>query len=198
MSEIQRYDCEICDEYASCCEPMQKSKEGDWVTYDDHAAALAAERQKLTQHAQIVRTQVALNEQERCRREEVEPLWTAIGEVFSAAHRLSHAVDSNAVDAVLAAADKSIRIRANVGEVQLRSTIQPDPLAADRQRIKRWIEDIMERREFNECWFADSEGDCGDCGNWPTCNPDCTLRNMMDYVGIVPQEDGGLDRQPEV
>ena len=41
MSEIQRYDCEICDEYARY-EPMRKAKDGDWVTYDDHAAALAA------------------------------------------------------------------------------------------------------------------------------------------------------------
>ncbi|MFA5378558.1 MAG: hypothetical protein WC455_22580 [Dehalococcoidia bacterium] len=46
MSEIQRYDCEICDEYARC-EPMRKAKDGDWVTYDDHAAALAAERQRI-------------------------------------------------------------------------------------------------------------------------------------------------------
>ncbi len=69
-------------------------------------------------------------------------------------------------------------------------------LAVEHQRIKKWIVDIMDRREYTECWFVDDEGNHGDCGNWPTCNPHCTLREMMDHVGIAPQEDGGLDKQP--
>lgn len=91
------------------------------------------------------RRQAVLNEQERCRREEVEPLWTAIGEMFSAAHRLSHTADSNAVDAVLVAADKAIRIRASVGEIQSRSASQPDSFAAERQRIiDEMVKPLME------------------------------------------------------
>lgn len=64
------------------------------------------------------------------------------------------------------------------------------------EHIKKWIADIMDRREYTECWFVDDEGNHGDCGNWPTCNPHCTLREMMDHVGIAPQEDGGRDKQP--
>lgn len=48
MSAIQRYDLETTGEgdYAYC-ESMRKRADGDWVTYDDHAAALAAERQRI-------------------------------------------------------------------------------------------------------------------------------------------------------
>ncbi len=58
-------------------------------------------------------------------------------------------------------------------------------------KLQRWVGDIMERREYATCWHNDD----GDCGNWPTCNPHCSLREMMDHVGITPQEDGGLDKQ---
>jgi len=59
--------------------------------------------------------------------------------------------------------------------------------------LRRWIRDIMERREYDECWYADDDG--GDCGNWDSCDPHCTLREMMDFVGLKPQEDGGMDKQ---
>jgi hypothetical protein len=59
-------------------------------------------------------------------------------------------------------------------------------------KLKRWTIDIMERREYAACWYA---CESGDCGNWPTCDPHCSLKEMMDQVGIVPQEDGGLDKQ---
>jgi len=62
--------------------------------------------------------------------------------------------------------------------------------------LKRWTYDIMERREYDSCWHSDNE-EGGDCGNWLTCNPHCSLREMMDHVGIVPQEDGGLDKQKQ-
>jgi len=68
-------------------------------------------------------------------------------------------------------------------------------LAAERERVKKWIGNIMERRKYAPCWYSGEEDD-GDCGNWPTCDPHCSLREMMDFVRIVPQDDGGLDKQP--
>ncbi|MFH0826103.1 MAG: hypothetical protein V2B18_25410 [Pseudomonadota bacterium] len=62
------------------------------------------------------------------------------------------------------------------------------------EQIRTWILDIMERREYDQCWYR-SNDDHGDCGNWFTCNPHCVLRKMMDCAGIKPQEDGGLDKQ---
>jgi len=62
-----------------------------------------------------------------------------------------------------------------------------------RKQLRVWVKDIMERRDYAPCWFCDDDG--GDCGNWPTCYPHCSLREMMDYVGIVPQEDGSMDKQ---
>jgi hypothetical protein len=64
-------------------------------------------------------------------------------------------------------------------------------VAAERERCRKWILDIMGRREYSQCWYDDS-----DCGNWSACNPHCSLREMMDFAGIVPQDDGGLDKQP--
>lgn len=72
---------------------------------------------------------------------------------------------------------------------------------AERERCKReqaerlfdLVCDIMERREYAECWYADDPP--GDCGNWPQCYPNCSLRELMDMAGFVPQEDGGIDRQ---
>lgn len=66
----------------------------------------------------------------------------------------------------------------------------------EREKVKGWLRDIMGHREYAECWYADPEGNFGDCGNWPSCNPHCSLREMMDHVGTIPQEDGGLDKQP--
>lgn len=63
---------------------------------------------------------------------------------------------------------------------------------AERERLEKWVRDLMERREYATCWYSDDDGDCG---NWPTCNPHCTLREMMDAVGFKPQVDGGIDKQ---
>ena len=42
---IQRYEFEVCNEYASSCDAMRKDPDGDYVLYSDHEAALAHERQ---------------------------------------------------------------------------------------------------------------------------------------------------------
>jgi hypothetical protein len=65
-------------------------------------------------------------------------------------------------------------------------------VARERERCRAWISDIMERREHSPCWYTNDDGDCG---NWVTCSPDCSLRQMMDLVGIIPQDDGKLDKQ---
>lgn len=62
--------------------------------------------------------------------------------------------------------------------------------------LRESILDIMERREYSVCWHDGSDFD-GDCGNWPECNPECSLRKLMDAVGIKPQVDGGVDKQHE-
>jgi hypothetical protein len=62
---------------------------------------------------------------------------------------------------------------------------------AEREQCRKWITDIMGHREYEGCWFNDE----GDCGNWPECSPHCPLKQMRDHVGIVPQTDGGLDKQ---
>lgn len=65
-----------------------------------------------------------------------------------------------------------------------------------RALLRESILDIMERREYSVCWHDGSDFD-GDCGNWPECNPECSLRKLMDAVGIKPQVDGGVDKQHE-
>lgn len=59
------------------------------------------------------------------------------------------------------------------------------------------VKELCEHRELSDCWMADVSLDGpGDCGNWPSCNPHCPLKQLRDMVGIVPQEDGGIDKQP--
>ena len=59
------------------------------------------------------------------------------------------------------------------------------------------VRNICERRELIQCWFEENPDDGpGDCGNWPGCLPDCPLKQLRGIVGIVPQEDGGMDKQP--
>jgi hypothetical protein len=61
--------------------------------------------------------------------------------------------------------------------------------------VKGLVKDIFNHREYSQCWYSDDEGDTGDCGNWPTCDPHCPLRRLADLVGIKPQADGGVDKQ---
>lgn len=55
------------------------------------------------------------------------------------------------------------------------------------------VQDLCERRELKPCWYDDD----ADCGNWPTCQVDCVLNELRSLVGLSPQEDGGIDKQPE-
>lgn len=57
-------------------------------------------------------------ERNRCRKEEVEPLFRAVGEMFAAAHHLSAHVCEQTLHNMWRAADKAIRVRARVGKVQ--------------------------------------------------------------------------------
>jgi hypothetical protein len=65
-----------------------------------------------------------------------------------------------------------------------------EALEGERAERRKWVLEIMERREYDPCWFGS-----GNCGNWPSCSPDCPLRKLMDAVGIVPQDNGGIDKQ---
>ncbi len=60
------------------------------------------------------------------------------------------------------------------------------------KKLPRLVGDICERRELEPCWFVDG----GDCGNWATCSGRCPLRQLRNLVDIVPQMDGGMDKQP--
>jgi len=66
-------------------------------------------------------------------------------------------------------------------------------MAVDYMKLRQWVGDICERRELKPCWYNED----GDCGNWPTCLPTCPLRQLREFVGFVPQDDGGIDRQPK-
>jgi hypothetical protein len=65
------------------------------------------------------------------------------------------------------------------------------------KQLLRAVLDIYEAREYERCWFVDDDGDIGDCGNWPTCTGDCPLKRLGLVVGLAPQEDGGIDKQPK-
>lgn len=80
------------------------------VKLSDHAAQLQQAREDATRA-----------ERERCRREEVEPLWDAIGDVVCSAHMHFR----GPIDKVLKAAHDALQIRASVGEVQ-----SSNPIAA--------------------------------------------------------------------
>jgi hypothetical protein len=62
-------------------------------------------------------------------------------------------------------------------------------------RLPKLVKDIYELRDCNECWYANEDGDHGDCGNWPECSIDCPLRILGELAGLVPQEDGGTNKQ---
>ena len=66
------------------------------------------------------------------------------------------------------------------------------------KELRRAVVEIYEQREWASCWFVGDDGDVGDCGNWPTCTDQCPLKRLGLLVGLVPQEDGGINRQPEV
>ena len=51
---------------------------------------------------------------------------------------------------------------------------------------------VCEWRELTPCWYDAN----GDCGNWLNCEPECPLRQLRELTGCVPQEDGGIDKQP--
>jgi len=58
--------------------------------------------------------------------------------------------------------------------------------------VRHHVLDIYERSELAQCWYSDE----GDCGNWPICDLlSCPLRALGALVGIVPQQDGGVDKQ---
>ena len=61
-------------------------------------------------------------------------------------------------------------------------------------KVARLTGEICEHRELSDCWFV--HDDPGDCGNWPNCHPHCPLKQLRDIAGFVPQEDGGLNKQP--
>lgn len=90
----------------------------DWVSVSDH------EQDKAAAVARAVK-----EERERCRREEVEPLWRACGDVFSRVHSLTQILGlapsefETRVNKVLMATDAMIRIRANVGKVQSQNPV---------------------------------------------------------------------------
>lgn len=97
--EYHVQNCHFCDDF-ECRDNTTKAK----ARIAELQAALAAER-------------------ERCRREEVEPLWKACGVVFEKAHSLSQIIDvpqhlKQAIDEVLITADGMIQTRAHVGRVQ--------------------------------------------------------------------------------
>ncbi len=62
-------------------------------------------------------------------------------------------------------------------------------------KLPSLVKEICQKRELAECWFLNDDL-TGDCGNWTTCQPGCPLKQLRDLVGIVPQEDGGMDKQP--
>lgn len=68
-------------------------------------------------------------ERERCRREEVEPLWRACGDVFAKVHALTQILGltppqfESRVNKVLMATDAMIRTRADVGRVQSQNPV---------------------------------------------------------------------------
>lgn len=48
MSSVDRYNVEAVNDGGELCTESHKSSDGAWVRYEDHAAALRAERAKLT------------------------------------------------------------------------------------------------------------------------------------------------------
>lgn len=60
-------------------------------------------------------------------------------------------------------------------------------------QVRRLVERMFERREYNTCWF--DHDDYGDCGNLPNCHPGCPLRQLATLAGLKPQDDGGTDKQ---
>ena len=76
------------------------------------------------------------------------------------------------------------------------STVDKRAKAAEAivDKLPGLVRDLCERREWSPCQF-DNEGDCG---NWPSCLPDCALRQLRELAGIVPQEDGGTDKQSPI
>ncbi len=65
-------------------------------------------------------------------------------------------------------------------------------LVAESESWRKLVREICERRELSPCWYDDES----DCGNWPHCYHECPLRQMRELGGIVPQKDGGMDKQP--
>jgi len=54
MSEITRYESTLCDGadfdgqgHLDCTAGLVEQPDGDWVLYDDHRAAVAAERERV-------------------------------------------------------------------------------------------------------------------------------------------------------
>ncbi len=69
-------------------------------------------------------------------------------------------------------------------------------LRATMETLRPIVEEIHGHRELADCWFYFGD-DNADCGNWPACNPHCPLAQLRELVGIVPQEDGRIDKQPK-
>jgi len=76
---------------------------------------------------------------------------------------------------------------------------ESDAKDAEIERLPKLVGNVCDRRELEPCWFNGQTGDSdddGDCGNWPECHPDCPLAQLREMAGYIPQEDGGMDKQP--
>ncbi len=64
--------------------------------------------------------------------------------------------------------------------------------------VRNMVKEIYRVREYSACWYADEKGNLHNCGNRKDCNSHCPLSNLGYVSGLVPQGDGGVDKQPEV
>jgi len=63
-----------------------------------------------------------------------------------------------------------------------------------RKAVRLCVIELYERDEYRPCGYANDDGDCA---NWDYCQSMdlCPLARLAKLVGIVPQTDGGVDKQ---
>lgn len=61
------------------------------------------------------------------------------------------------------------------------------------ERLPKITKGLYVQREDARCWYDANN----DCGNWSGCDDfrECPLRTLREIAGLVPQEDGGVDKQ---